>query len=494
MNVLTIQPRGGFMLRGITHPVCRDLMMSATFLKKRGHTVRVWDRCVDRTDFTDPKSGFHADAAVFFISQSSSVKDAIAVSARLRSNGTVIVWADMVALLGADLPDTHLYCDYLLLGEYCFTADELLRALQNGDDASGIAGLAVSGKDGFTKTEKRPLPAFSELYPIDWTLIDVEKCFRRFQSCKKMLYLNASTGCPYACGFCSTPACYGQRRKRPFGHVLSEIDFLVRNHGLDGINFSDELLLFTDEELAAMKACRERNGNSFVWGGETRPQLLSDATLQKMYDAGCRWLLFGLESGSETVRARLSKGYDPARVAEVVDRCTELGISTFGSFIVGFPGETPQDLRETVRFASSLDLDAFLFNYFVMIAETPLYEEAVKSGRFCFRSILEYDSLVNTDKLDGNFSRIPYRELATVKAYFDFLTITRKKKTAAKDKAGAQFLKKAINTAAEYLRGSPKEAAAGLWSVAKRGVSVAYYPLAHPGIVKKYGLHNVNRK
>ena len=493
MNVLMIQPRGSFMLRGITHPVCRDLMMSATFLKQRGHRVRVWDRCIEPGEPEAFADGKRADAAVLFISQSSSVKDAIAVSDKLRKEGTATVWADMVALLGVDLADTHRYCDYLMTGEYCFTADELLRALEAGTDVRKVAGLAISEIGGFYKTPKRPLPPFEALYPIDWSLIDVKKCFRRFMNCERMLYLNASVGCPYACGFCSTPACYGARRKRPIEHVVREIDYLVKEHGLDGINFSDELLLFTDGELEALKACRARNGGSFVWGGETRAQLFTKDTLTKMADAGCRWLLFGLETGAASMRDKLDKRYDPEKVKQAVDWCTELGISTFGSFILGFPGETEQELRQTVEFALSLDLDAFLCNYFVMIAETPLYREAVANGTFRFQSILEYDTLVNTDRLDGNFSRIPYEDMATVKAYFDFLTITRKKRTAQGGAAGAQFAKKVLNAAAEYLRSTPKEAALSLLSIFRRGVCVAYYPVTHPATVKKYGLHNINR-
>lgn len=493
-RVLLIQPQGNFMLRGITHPVCRDLMMTATYLRRRGYTVRVWDRCIDSTDLTLPAGGFPADAAIFFISQSSSVKDAIAVSNRLRANGTVVIWADMVALLGIGLPDSFQYFDFLLTGEYCITADRLLKALSAGTELREVAGIAFLDGEERIVTEKRPLPDFSFLGPIDWSLIDVEKCLRRFPGCKRMLYLCASVGCPYSCGFCSTPACYGARRKRPIQHVLSEIDYLTECFAVDGISFSDELLSFTDEELEQIGHCRQKHHHSFVWGGETRPQTLTKEKLIKMYHAGCRWLLFGLESGSGRIRERIGKQYDSDHVRKVVSWCTELGIETFGSFIIGFPGETREDLRQTVQFALSLELDAFLFNYFVMIAQTPLYDTAVRTGEFQFHSILEYDTVVNTDLLDQNFSEIPYRELATVKAYFDFLTITRKKKTSAAQSAGKQFVQKAANSAVEYLRNSPREMLLGLYSVAKRGFCVVFYPTMNPDVRKQYGLFNINRK
>ena len=141
-------------------------------------------------------------------------------------------------------------------------------------------------------------------------------------------------------------------------------------------------------------------------------------------------------------------------------------------------------LCSTANYALSLDLDAYLFNFFVMIGHTQLYDTAANAGQFRFCSVLEYNDVVNTDHLDVNFSDIPYKDLATVKAVFDLLTVTRKKKTAEKRSAGTQFLKKAVNSAAEYLSSSPL----GLFSVFRRGFTVFYYPLAHPGILKKYGL------
>ena len=492
-RVLLVQPLGSFLLRGTTQPICRDLMMTATYLRQRGYSVHVWDRCIDKKDPARGNEVFCADAAIFFISQSSSVKDAIAVSNRLRANGTVVVWADMVALLGMGLPDSFQYFDFLMSGEYCITADALFEALKTGAELRDVAGIAFfDGKERIV-TQKRPLPDFSFLGPIDWSLIDVEKCFRSFPGCKRMLYLCASVGCPFSCGFCSTPVCYGARRKRPIQHVLSEIHYLTEHFGLDGINFSDELLSFTDEELEQIRQCREQHNRSFIWGGETRPQILTKEKLEKMYRAGCRWLLFGLESGSARILSHVGKQYDPDHVREVVSWCTEIGIETFGSFIVGFPGETRDDLLQTVQFALSLDLDAFLFNYYVLIAETPLYEELAKAGLFHFNSILEFDNVVNTDVLDVNFTEIPYREMATVKAYFDFLTITRKKKTKSAQFVGKQFIQKAANSAVNYLRNSPREAIFGLYSVARRAFGVAFYPLTNPGVRNRYGLFNVNK-
>ena len=83
---------------------------------------------------------------------------------------------------------------------------------------------------------------------------------------------------------------------------------------------------------------------------------------------------------------------------------------------------------------------------------------------------------------------VPKKELATVKAFFDFLSITRKKTHNGKA-AGRQFIRKAIDSILGYLRGSRGKVFSGLWNIAKRGFPVIWNLVAHPFIRKKYGLY-----
>ena len=486
MNVLLIQPNSGFQLRGTFYPICRDIMFCATFLSKKGYQVRIIDRCLSNQILPD---NFSPEAAIVFIAPSSSVKDAALVSDFLHNNSITVIWADVAAVIISSVADAYKYCDYILNREYCISADLLLRALMNNSDVVEIDGLSYLENNVIVFNNPASLPDLSFYDPIKWSLIDVDKCFRRFQSCSRMLNLCASIGCPYSCGFCFTPICYGARRKLPIENVISEIDYLVDNHHLDGINFSDELLLFTTEELVLLKECREHHNNSFVWGGETRPHVLNPDLLQKMYDAGCRWLLFGLETGSERMRKKINKPYSSDQVRSIVDECSNIGIATFGSFIIGFPGETENDLTNTINFALSLNLDAYLFNYFQFVMGSPLYKEVEKRGDFSIDNIDDFNNCLNIDRMPVNLSEISKKDLATVKAYFDLLTITRKKKAGDNKSAGLQFFRKAINTATEYLHGSPAHIIAGLWNIASRGLSVFWYPIVHPKIRKKYGLY-----
>ena len=119
-------------------------------------------------------------------------------------------------------------------------------------------------------------------------------------------------------------------------------------------------------------------GNEELPSTGTTPEAMElHGIFKKMYDAGCRWLLLGIETGSKETRVQIDKPMDHNQIRSFVDNCTQVGISTFGSFIIGFPDETPERLKETAEFALSLNLDAFLFNYFIAIPKTPLCDSLI---------------------------------------------------------------------------------------------------------------------
>jgi len=205
-----------------------------------------------------------------------------------------------------------------------------------------------------------------------------------------------------------------------------------------------------------------------------------------MHEAGCRWLLFGLESGSPRIRKSVHKEYDSAGVRTVVNWCSEIGIATYGSFILGFLGEDVPDLRQTVSFAKSLDLDAWLFNYYIPVTSTPAYQKIKEACGFEIKSLMEYEKLSSPDTCEHNFSAVPKKDLATIKAYFDLHTITNRKKHVEQAVFSQMFVKM-WDTVKQYLHVAPKDFFPALFSIFKRGLSVMAFFL-HPRIVKKYRL------
>ena len=494
MKILFIQPSAGFLMRGTTYPICRSIMVTASYMQSLGNEVLVFDRCIDFRKAEKVVGDFDPDVAMIYLPPTASVKDAIFISSLARQCGALIVWGEVVAAACAPQIVRGGYADFVITGETETKLRQLIEEHNSTRNYSSVNGLTYIDNGQIVTTPNVNDSELEALPEINWDLVDVKKCFRQFPHCKRMLYMYTSRGCPFKCAYCYNTMFYNsQHRKRPIRYVLNEIKYLEENYGLDGVNFSDELLLLTDEEVEEIRSFREANNLKFFWGAETRADTYKDIEkLRRMYDAGCRWFMLGLETGSAETREKICKPMDHTLIGKFVDMCTEVGITTFGSFIIGFHNETPEQLKETVRFAQSLNVDAFLFNYYIVIPRTPMGDAVIKDKKLNLDEIfLETKAASQVQCLSKNYSLIPDRELLVVKSCFDWMTFTRKKKEASQKN---MFLNKALDVLAHFAEGGITNAFSNVFDAGKTFVTVVFYAHAFPKIRRKYGIKNVNKK
>jgi len=121
-------------------------------------------------------------------------------------------------------------------------------------------------------------------------------------------------------------------------------------------------------------------GLGIRWSAEVRAEILDDEVLETMRLAGCEVILAGVETGSAAVARRLGK---PAGhcAAPVLATARRLGIRTCGHFVIGVPGERPEDVHATIRLARALPLDYASFNLYAPRPGSALRDELVASGR-----------------------------------------------------------------------------------------------------------------
>lgn len=493
MKILFIQPSSGFLMRGTTYPVCRSIMVTSSYMKSLGYNVLVYDRCIDFRKAEKVIDSFKPDYVLVYVTPTTSVQDAIHVSGLSKKTGAIVVWCEVVASALAEQIIESKHADFVITGETEEKFRLLVEKYESGEFES-IPGLCYVKNGEIINNPNANNADLENLPQIDWNLIDVKKCFRQFPHCKRMLYLYTSRGCPFNCAFCYNTMFYlSQRRKRPIRFVLNEIKYLEENFKLDGVNFSDELLFLTDEEIYEIKKFRDENNLKFFWGGQTRANLyLNINTLKNMYDAGCRWLLLGIETGSETTRKQINKQMNQDEIREFVDMCTEVGITTFGSFIIGFPDETPETMKETAEYALSLNVDAFLFSFYVAIPKTPVCNKMIADGKFEIGNVSDQVSASRQiQDLTRNYSCIPQKDLLVVRSFFDWITFTRRKKESQQK---GMFIRKALDSLKHFSEGGIINTFKNIYYAVKTFVSIVFYAHAYPSIRKKYGLYNINRK
>ncbi len=118
------------------------------------------------------------------------------------------------------------------------------------------------------------------------------------------------------------------------------------------IFFDDDT--FTWQKSRVLELCKKFKPLRFTWSCNARVNTDYE-TLKAMKEAGCRLLVVGFESGDPTILKKIEKGATLEQGRTLMKNCKHLGITVHGDFQIGHPGETPETIEKTIRFAMELD-------------------------------------------------------------------------------------------------------------------------------------------
>jgi len=487
MKVLLINPSVGYYTRALSNPL--GLLSIGTYLKQNGHEVRIYDRCVDKTKLQTVLKDFLPDITGVSVMSSRGLKDAIKVSKEIKKLGKLVVWGGQMPSMQLELALDNSFVDMISFGEGEKTWLELLECLEKGGSISEVAGIAYKENRKIVCNPCREFADLSEMPVADWTLIDVPKYMQTYLGCNKMMYIYSSKGCPCRCAFCSNVNFHkSTHRKRPNAHVIEEIKYLIDNHGLDGVYFSDELWCAKRSEM--LDFCQRIHDNSmnFHWGVQLRIGMFGEEDFKTMYDAGCRWVFFGIESGSKEMLERIHKNIDFNKIKPTFEALKKIGITGIGSFIVGFPDETVEQLKDTVKLINSIDANLTPIYHFTPLPGTELYDKMVSGGRYRAAKTLEESAkVVATESVGKNLSAVPDRDLRVIRSWFHWKGFTNK--TAYTSGKSFEFAKQTIISGLHSISmKGPVSFLVNGFSALYEFLYVFWYSHAYPGIIKKYEL------
>jgi radical SAM superfamily enzyme YgiQ (UPF0313 family) len=192
----------------------------------------------------------------------------------------------------------------------------------------------------------------------------------------------ASRGCPYKCCFCVWPAAMtgndpdgtNVRKVRHYtaDYMEAYLTELVRRYGFKSIYFDDDTFNLGNSHV--LKMCEVMRKVGVPWSAMCRADTSKMETWAVMKDAGCFGVKLGFESGSQYVVDKIvNKHLDLGYARTVVDELKRIGMTVHGTFTVGLPGETREQMQETVRFIESLPLDSHQLSGTAEIEGTPLH-------------------------------------------------------------------------------------------------------------------------
>jgi len=198
------------------------------------------------------------------------------------------------------------------------------------------------------------------------------------------LLVMGNRGCYWAkCTFCAHFWSLGVGAMRDRGAVklFEDMRTLQERHGVRTFFIADESMY--PPTLEGLSQLVPQSGLDLKWAGMIRfEERLDHACLQRLKDAGCYTLMFGLESMSQRMQDVIKKGTDCEVVWRTLRDCKEIGIKVHLFIILGIPGETQEDMMETLNFLRNhMDLyETAQIATFELVVGSPLWLKPERYG------------------------------------------------------------------------------------------------------------------
>ena len=274
-------------------------------------------------------------------------------------------------------------------GEQTFI--ELLERLQTKSSLSNLLGITYRNKEKIVRNADRPFIEDLDSLPFPaHHLIPLEKLKHNG---KILIPLVSSRGCVYWCDFCSTVRMFGRGyRMRSAKNVVDEMQFVHDKYGVDQVTFYDDA--FTVDRDRVIEICDELHARKLhmIWDCGTRVDMVDRELMKTMRDAGCIAVWLGVESGSEAILGAMNKSIKLDQTRLAYKTAHDVGLMTIANVVLGFPGETEQTARETIRFVKELDPDDVGFYVATPYPGTPMYEQVIKNGWLRVTDFDKYDT------------------------------------------------------------------------------------------------------
>ena len=299
---------------------------------------------------------------------------------------------DVTVVVGGPHP-TFMYEEALdhgahvvVMGEGELTMQELVNVLEahglDHEKLREIRGIAFRRGNGETVVTP-PRTPLTDLDELPWParhLLPMEK-YTLFGRRMRVAHVMASRGCPYGCIYCTTSHFWGRRiRFRSPGNVADEVEHLVDRYKVKYIVFADDELTAGRKFVYEFIRLMREKGIDIQFACASRVDHVTKDYLEFLYENGCTVIYFGVESASQDTLNRIGKRISIEQVRRVFEWKKQLGGVVVASFMLGFPWETLNDMRDTIEFAIRLDPDYAQFTLATPYPGTPLYRYAVENG------------------------------------------------------------------------------------------------------------------
>lgn len=304
---------------------------------------------------------------------------------RKRPDITTIIGGTHISALPEKTMESFPQLDIGVIGEGEMTLLELLNTLSNGRDVRNVRGLVIRRNNKPVMTDRRESIKCLDSLPVPaWDLLPFlpHHYYLSFYSVRKTpsISLVTSRGCGFKCSFCYQGVFGRKVRRHSAAYVMNMIRDLYHNYGIREIRFQDDIFLSDENRLVTLCEMLINENLDISWSCLSSVEKIKKETLSIMKKAGCWQILLGIESGSQVILREIKKNVRLSQIESGLRLIHDAGIRSVGYFMIGYPAETRDTIKETIKFARKMPIDDFRMNYLVPFPGTEIHSVASRTG------------------------------------------------------------------------------------------------------------------
>lgn len=400
MRVLLIYPASGIESR-LARKEPLGICYISAYLKKFGHTTKVIDQ-IDETDgeMMDMIRAFQPDI-IGFSTMTYNYQNGLHLAKLIKSeySGMTIFFGGTHA---SGMPEIvkESAIDLVVIGEGELTTLELVNTLApdsgpaDFEKIKGIAFLKDNREVCLTAMRERivdldalPFPDKSDLPMHQYKGRDLKYLLHR-----RMSTIHTSRGCSGNCTFCTTPVLYKNGWiSRSAANIADEIEYLIREYKIKTIYFADED--FMHDKKRILDICSEIIKRRLIifWFCFGKITDIEPGILRRMRQAGCIDIMFGIEAMHDESLKKIAKRISVENTRQAIRIARKTGLIISGTYMIGYPWETYEDLMSGLNELKKLKLDHVYLNYITPYPGTPFYKDCKRNHLIGNYSLECYD-------------------------------------------------------------------------------------------------------
>ncbi|MDD5609956.1 MAG: radical SAM protein [Candidatus Omnitrophica bacterium] len=285
-----------------------------------------------------------------------------------------VIAGNILCSLYPEIVLQHKEIDYIIIGPATDSLPALIKSLQDNTKPVDIPGVCYKNHGRIMISAPETIKEDFDRLPFPSRhLLPNEKYHAIMSKRKNYTIMVTSKGCNAKCTFCHIHKIPLSFRKEEA--VISEVEECYRKHGIREMDIFDPS--FTISRNRVLKICTGiiEKKIDIHWACRARVDQVDEELLDNMYKAGCRRILYGIESGTDENLNKMKKGITVKQAKKAVAMTKGSGIMALGFFMLGVPGETVDTLYRTIKYSRELGLDYAQYHRTMAKPDTELSEQ-----------------------------------------------------------------------------------------------------------------------